>query len=139
MAWFSRKANAHHAASDPEASHGALAAVTAASFDRDVLEASYDQPVAVDFWAPWCRPCVAMLPVLEAVSTQYGEKIRVVGVNTQEETELGARLQVLAIPLLLVFSRGEQVGVLHGAQPKRKVIELFDSVLAELDGSSTDS
>lgn len=130
MGWFARHDRA--SGSPDESRHGpvALPAVTAASFADEVIAASSDQPVAVDFWAPWCRPCIAMLPVLDALRQQYLGRISIVGVNTQEEPELTARLQVLSIPLIHIYSGGHHTGTLHGAQPKRKLIELFESALA---------
>lgn len=111
----------------------ALPAVGTAQFDAQVLEASHQMPVVVDFWAPWCRPCIAMTPVLVELAQAYSGRITVLAVNTQDEPELAARLQVLSLPLVTAYVNGRPAGQLHGAQPKKQLTALIESALADAE------
>lgn len=126
MGLFSRRSGA----SDSRGAQSALPAVTTDEFDQSVIKASYTRPVLVDFWAPWCRPCKAMDPVLAELSARYGDQVSIVGVDIQSEPDLASRLQILSIPLLTLYRNGEQVTALHGAQPKRAIADLIDNQLS---------
>lgn len=105
----------------------ATTATTDADFDRDVLQS--DKPVLVDFWAPWCGPCRQVGPILEELSEEYGDKITVVKVNTDENPRTAAAYGVVSIPTLNVYSGGELVKSLVGAYPKPRLVkELEDFV-----------
>lgn len=125
MPLFNRRSGASASRGAPSA----LPAITTDDFDQGVLETSRTCPVLVDFWAPWCRPCKAMDPVLSELASRYGDQLRIVAVDIQSEPGLASRLQILSIPLLILYRDGEQVTSLHGAQPKRAIAELLDNYL----------
>lgn len=85
------------------------------NFSRDVLEASQDRPVLVDFFATWCGPCRMLAPVLEQLATQ--EAIQVVTVNTDQHQELAARHQVSGIPDLRLYFQGREIAQMSGFRP----------------------
>jgi thioredoxin 1 len=97
---------------------------TDAAFEKEVLNS--DLPVLVDFWAPWCGPCKAMGPTIDALATEYAGKIRIGKMNTDENPATAMRYQVRGIPTLLLFKGGKVVDQRVGAMPKsdlQKVLE----------------
>lgn len=109
-----------------------LPRIPVGAFDAEVLEASRGgAPVVVDFVAPWCRPCRAMEPVLVELAARYGDRVSLVSLDIQDDPDIAARLRILSIPFLAAYADGAQVGTLHGAQPKRRLAEFLDDVLAD--------
>jgi thioredoxin 1 len=99
-----------------------------ATFDEAIAGA----PVVVDFWAPWCKPCLAIEPILAALESS----VRVARVNIDEEPELATRYDVLAIPTVMLFADGEPRGTVHGARAQAHFERWLAEVLpaGELDG-----
>jgi putative thioredoxin len=91
---------------------------TLASFERDVIEASREVPVLVDFWAPWCGPCRALGPVLEKLEREAAGRWTLVKVNSDENPELSRQFGVRSIPTVVAFAGGEPVSSFMGAQPE---------------------
>jgi thioredoxin 1 len=91
-------------------------AVTDDTFASDVLEA--DKPVVVDFWAPWCGPCLQVSPILDEIGVEYSDKIDLVKMNTDENSVVPAQYGIIALPTIAVFSKGELVKSIRGAKPK---------------------
>ena len=81
--------------------------VTTADFESVVLKSS--TPVLVDFWAEWCGPCRAVGPILEEISNEYGTKLKIVKLNTDEEASIAMKYGISSIPTMNVFVNGEVV------------------------------
>ena len=99
--------------------------VTAADFDQIVLKSSI--PVLVDFWAEWCGHCRAIAPILDDISAEHGDKLKIVKLNTDEESAIAIKYGVTSIPMLNVYVNGEVVKTIIGAKPK-------PALLKELEG-----
>jgi putative thioredoxin len=101
---------------------------TADSFQRDVIEASRERPVLVDFWAPWCGPCRALGPVLERLEEDGSGRIRLVKVNSDENRELSAQFGVRSIPYVVAFVDGKPVDSFVGVLPESQLRAFIDRV-----------
>ncbi|WP_413451706.1 thioredoxin [Georgenia phoenicis] len=93
-----------------------VAQVTDDTFATEVLGAS--GPVLVDFWAPWCQPCLKLAPVLSELAADYGDRLRVVAVEVDENPDTTQAYGIESIPTLLLFRDGELVSSIVGARPK---------------------
>jgi thioredoxin 1 len=80
--------------------------ISDASFEAEVLKS--DVPVVVDFWAPWCGPCRMMAPVLDAAAEKMGGPLKFAKINTDDNPRMSGKYQIMAIPSLLVFEKGEE-------------------------------
>jgi len=105
----------------------ATIAVTDATFDAEVRQA--DVPVVVDFWAEWCGPCKMIGPSLEELATEYGDKVKIVKVNVDENPDSPAQLGVRGIPALFMFKNGEVVSNKIGAAPKAALKSWIDEAV----------
>jgi putative thioredoxin len=99
---------------------------TAANFMTDVVKASDEVPVLLDFWAPWCGPCQALTPLLERIADDYDGRFVLAKVNTDEEPRLATHFQIRSIPTLMLVHRGEVVEQLVGAQPESAIRSILD-------------
>ena len=102
-------------------------AVTDATFDATVVKSSV--PVLVDFWAPWCGPCVAIGPVLESLALEYKGKLTVAKLNVDENANVPASHGVRSIPFLVLYKDGKVLDSVVGAVPKAKLVELIKKAL----------
>ena len=94
-------------------------AVDNANFEQEVIQSTI--PVLVDFWAPWCGPCKAISPSVDALATEMAEQLKVVKVNVDEAQEIAGRFGIISIPTLLLIKGGEVVETLRGNQSKQAI------------------
>ena len=102
---------------------------TLSSFERDVIEASLEVPVIVEFWAPWCGPCRTLAPMLEKLEREYGGRFRLVNVNSDINPELVASFNLKSIPYAVAFVDGNAVAQFMGAQPENFVKAFLDRLI----------
>ncbi len=103
------------------------AEVTDSQWDNTVLQSN--TPVFVDFWAEWCAPCRAMGPYVDKLAEEYGEKIKVLKINTQDNPEVPAKYGVTAIPTFLLIKGGEVVKQMVGSQSYDDLKKVVDASL----------
>ena len=103
---------------------------TDTAFDQDVLNS--EVPVLVDFWAPWCGPCRAMSPAVDAVADEYAGKLKVGKLNTDDNPGTAMRYQIRGIPTLLLFKGGKVVDQRVGAMGKPDLKKMLDPHLVEV-------
>jgi putative thioredoxin len=106
---------------------------TDATFVVDVMEASKQQPVLVDFWAPWCGPCKQLGPLLEKIVTENNGKVKMVKVNIDENPQYAGQLRVQSIPAVFAFVDGRPVDGFMGALPESQIRQ-FISRLSKMGG-----
>jgi thioredoxin 1 len=111
-----------------EQTHGDTLHFTDGAFDQEVLKSAV--PVLVDFWAPWCGPCKAMGPTIDALATEFSGKVKIGKINTDENPATAMRYQVRGIPTLLLFKDGKVVDQRVGAMPKPEVVKMLTPHLA---------
>ena len=97
------------------------------SFEEDVIKA--DAPVIVDFWAEWCGPCRMVAPILEEVSGEMGEKVRIVKLNVDENPQTASKYGIMPIPTLLLFKDGKIASRQVGAAPKAKLVQWINAAI----------
>lgn len=101
--------------------------VTDAEFESKVLKSN--TPVIVDFWAPWCAPCRLIAPILEDLAKEYGDKIVVAKVNTDENPQWAMKYGVRGIPTMLFIKDGDVADQMVGAAPKPMIQQRLDNIL----------
>ncbi len=101
--------------------------VTDAEFESKVLKST--TPVIVDFWAPWCAPCRLIAPILEDLAKEYGDKILVAKVNTDENPQWAMKYGVRGIPTMLFIKNGDVADQMVGAAPKPMIQQRVDNLL----------
>jgi thioredoxin 1 len=94
--------------------------VTDQSFADDVLTS--DKPVLVDFWAEWCGPCKMVAPVLDEIAGENSEKLTIAKLNIDENPQIARDYQIMSIPTMTVFVKGEAVKNIVGAKPKAAIL-----------------
>jgi thioredoxin 1 len=95
--------------------------VTDSTFQAEVIDASNTQPVMVDFWAEWCRPCLMLAPTVAEIATAYAGKIKVVKLNVDENTNAAGKFNIRGIPTLLIFKGGQVAEQVVGAVPRDQI------------------
>ena len=97
------------------------------NFDEIVLQA--EMPVLVDFWAPWCRPCLMAAPVLEELAEEYSGRITITKLNVDQNQRAAAKYGIMAIPNLNIFKKGQPFSQIVGYKPKAELKRDLDAAL----------
>ncbi|QCO55787.1 thioredoxin [Pseudorhodobacter turbinis] len=126
MLTFGEQSGAVNAAAD----ENLIKEGTEATFMADVIEASKEIPVIVDFWAPWCGPCKQLGPALEAAVTAAKGKVRMVKINVDENPAISAELRIQSIPTVYAFHDGKPVDGFQGALPASELKTFVDKLAA---------
>ena len=104
-----------------------VAAVTDDTFAEEVLRS--DVPVLVDFWAPWCGPCLQVAPILEQIATEKAGALRVVKLNVDENPLTASTYRVTGMPTLTIYRDGEVVAEVRGARPKAALLRILEPIV----------
>ncbi|HCW31931.1 MAG: thioredoxin, thioredoxin 1 [Candidatus Peregrinibacteria bacterium GW2011_GWE2_39_6] len=97
------------------------------NFDLEVLKS--DQPVLVDFFATWCGPCQQIAPIIEALATEYQNKVKIGKLDVDQDGAIAQRYGIMSIPSLIIFKGGQPVQIMVGFQSKEKLKEEIDKVI----------
>ena len=109
------------------------------SFQADVLDASHEAPILVDFWAEWCGPCRSLGPTLEKLEGSANGKWRLVKINVDEHQDISQQFGIQGIPACKLFHKGEVIGEFTGALPEPQVKAFFDEHLPSEEKDQLDN
>ena len=107
--------------------------ITVENFEAEVVAASMNTPVLVDFWAPWCGPCKSLGPVLEKLETEYAGRFKLAKVDSDQEQQLAAMFGIRSIPTCVLLMNGQPVDGFTGALPEGQVREFLDKHVPSAD------
>jgi putative thioredoxin len=108
--------------------------VTLENFEAEVITASMQTPVLVDFWATWCGPCKVIGPILEKLETDYGGRFKLVKIDSDQEQQLASAFGIRSIPTVILLMGGQPVDGFMGAMPEGQIRQFLDKHLPEGDG-----
>jgi len=107
--------------------------VTIENFEAEVIAASTQQPVLLDFWAPWCGPCKVIGPILEKLEKDYAGRFKLVKIDSDQQQQLAAAFGIRSIPTVILMMGGQPVDGFMGAMPEGEVRQFLDKHLPEAD------
>ncbi len=108
------------------------------TFETEVLQASMDTPILVDFWAAWCEPCKSLGPILEKLAAEFNGAFRLGKVDVDAQQELAAMFGIKSIPTVMLVSQGQVVDGFAGALPERQLREFLGRHVQALEGDEND-
>jgi putative thioredoxin len=120
------------------AGDGAIKEGTDASFKADVIDASMETPVLVDFWAPWCGPCRTLTPIIEKVVLAAKGKVKLVKINIDENPGFAGQLRVQSIPAVFAFKDGKPVDGFMGTQPESQIKAFVERLVGQVPAGIDD-
>ena len=106
-----------------------VSSVSDSTFQAEVIDASNTQPVMVDFWAEWCRPCHMLAPTVADIAQAYNGKLKVVKLNVDENSNSAGRFNIRGIPTLLIFKGGQVADQVVGAVPRDQIEKVLQKYL----------
>jgi thioredoxin 1 len=101
--------------------------ITSSNFDAEVVKSAV--PVVADFWAEWCGPCKMVAPVLQELGREYKDRIKIAKIDVDAELELAQQFNIVSIPTILVFNKGQVVKQQIGAVPRQALEKMIKDVL----------
>lgn len=99
------------------------------NFQKEVIDKSFDQPVVVDFWAPWCGPCRVLGPTIEQIAAEQKDLWTLVKLNTEEDQQVAADYQIRSIPTVKMFHQGKVIAEFAGALPRTSILNWLEEHL----------
>lgn len=98
-------------------------------FQKEVIDQSFNKPVVVDFWAPWCGPCRTLGPIIEQIATEQEDRWTLVKLNTEDHQEIANTYQIRSIPNVKLFYKGEVINEFMGALPRTSILNWLEEHL----------
>lgn len=102
--------------------------LTDQNFETEVAKS--ELPFLVDFWAPWCAPCLTIAPIVEELAKDYEGKLKVGKLNVDESSQTAGKYSIMSIPTLIILKKGEVVKTIIGAQSKEKLKQQIEEVIS---------
>ena len=124
--------------SDAAEQPGLIKDTTTQGFRQDVIAESMNQPVLVDFWAPWCGPCKQLTPVIEKVVKEAKGKVRLVKMNIDAFPEIPGQLGIQSIPAVIAFKQGQPIDGFMGAQPESQIKAFIEKLVGPMGPGATE-
>jgi putative thioredoxin len=117
---------------------GLIKDTTTQGFREDVIAESANQPVLVDFWAPWCGPCKQLTPIIEKVVKAAGGKVKLVKMNIDDHPQIPGQLGIQSIPAVIAFKQGQPIDGFMGAQPESQVKAFIEKLVGPMGPGATE-